>query len=268
MGRLIRLDRSRTHDRCRVDGGRTGRCRRGAGGARGRARARDGRFGELRGRHGRGGVRAAARRRAGRAAPADRGRLSGAVESGLGPAPPLGGLAEAARLGWREDASARTLSRDGRRWTAWTSWIVAVFAVPGRVDRDRAADVSRRGDVLRPCLGDPVAAGAPRRAPGGRDRDARSAARRSGAGTTSAERIARGLHLATRSADSCACGSADESAAAGRRPSLTCCWRCARTSWDSQRWRTLGSPARAGGCGASSTSGRARRSRPRERRRA
>ena len=35
-----------------------------------------------------------------------------------------GGLAEAARLHWREDASERTLRRDGRRWTAWTVWVV------------------------------------------------------------------------------------------------------------------------------------------------
>jgi hypothetical protein len=41
------------------------------------------------------------------------------------------GLEEAARLYWREDASERTLRRDGRRWTAWTAWIVVAFAVPG-----------------------------------------------------------------------------------------------------------------------------------------
>jgi hypothetical protein len=41
------------------------------------------------------------------------------------------GLEEAARLVWREDASERTLRRDGRRWTAWTVWIVGVFCVPG-----------------------------------------------------------------------------------------------------------------------------------------
>jgi hypothetical protein len=40
------------------------------------------------------------------------------------------GLAEAARLHWREDASERTLCRDGRRWTAWTAWIVLVFCLP------------------------------------------------------------------------------------------------------------------------------------------
>jgi hypothetical protein len=47
------------------------------------------------------------------------------------PAPAAGGLVEAGRLPWREDASARTLRRDGRRWTAWTAWITGVFAVPG-----------------------------------------------------------------------------------------------------------------------------------------
>jgi hypothetical protein len=41
------------------------------------------------------------------------------------------GLEEAARLYWREDASERTLRRDGRRWTVWTAWIVVAFAVPG-----------------------------------------------------------------------------------------------------------------------------------------
>jgi hypothetical protein len=42
-----------------------------------------------------------------------------------------GSLAEAAALWWREDASERTLRRDGRRWTAWTAWIVVVFTAPG-----------------------------------------------------------------------------------------------------------------------------------------
>jgi hypothetical protein len=42
-----------------------------------------------------------------------------------------GRLAEAAALWWREEASERTLRRDGRRWTAWTAWIVVVFTAPG-----------------------------------------------------------------------------------------------------------------------------------------
>ena len=46
-------------------------------------------------------------------------------------APAAGGLTEAARLSWREDASELTLRRDGRRWTAWTAWIVFVFVAPG-----------------------------------------------------------------------------------------------------------------------------------------
>ena len=55
------------------------------------------------------------------------------MESAPAPAEaiPAGGLDEAARLHWREDASERTLRRDGRRWTAWTGWIVGVFLVPG-----------------------------------------------------------------------------------------------------------------------------------------
>jgi hypothetical protein len=40
-------------------------------------------------------------------------------------------LEEAARLHWREDASERTLRRDGRRWTAWTAWVVLAFTLPG-----------------------------------------------------------------------------------------------------------------------------------------
>lgn len=44
-----------------------------------------------------------------------------------------GGLDEAARLHWREDASERTLRRDGRRWTAWTTWVVVAFVTPGAV---------------------------------------------------------------------------------------------------------------------------------------
>jgi hypothetical protein len=42
-------------------------------------------------------------------------------------------LAEAAALWWREEASERTLRRDGRRWTAWTAWVVIAFTAPGVV---------------------------------------------------------------------------------------------------------------------------------------
>jgi len=54
------------------------------------------------------------------------------------PPPPAGtpsrqGLEEAAALWWREEASERTLQRDGRRWTLWTTWIVVVFTTPGVV---------------------------------------------------------------------------------------------------------------------------------------
>jgi hypothetical protein len=44
-----------------------------------------------------------------------------------------GRLAEAAALWWREEASERTLRRDGRRWTAWTAWVVIAFTTPGIV---------------------------------------------------------------------------------------------------------------------------------------
>lgn len=40
-------------------------------------------------------------------------------------------LAEAGALWWRESASERTLRRDGRRWTAWTFWVVTAFMLPG-----------------------------------------------------------------------------------------------------------------------------------------
>ena len=46
-------------------------------------------------------------------------------------APATGGLAEAERRHWREDASDRTRRRDGRLWTVWTTWIVFVFVAPG-----------------------------------------------------------------------------------------------------------------------------------------
>ena len=41
-----------------------------------------------------------------------------------------GGLVEARALGWRERASAQTLRRDGRRWTAWTAGVVLTFSAP------------------------------------------------------------------------------------------------------------------------------------------
>jgi hypothetical protein len=41
------------------------------------------------------------------------------------------GLEEAAALWWRDEVSGETLRRDGRRWTAWTTWVVAVFTAPG-----------------------------------------------------------------------------------------------------------------------------------------
>jgi len=51
------------------------------------------------------------------------------------PAPPgtprRPGLEEAAALWWRDEVSEATLRRDGRRWTAWTLWIVVVFTAPG-----------------------------------------------------------------------------------------------------------------------------------------
>ena len=46
------------------------------------------------------------------------------------PGAPPSGLVEAARLWWREDASERTLRRDERLWTAWTSMVVVVFVAP------------------------------------------------------------------------------------------------------------------------------------------
>src|SRR5215211_3756541 len=44
-----------------------------------------------------------------------------------------GRLAEAAALHWREGTTERTLRRDGRRWSAWTAWVLIVFITPGVV---------------------------------------------------------------------------------------------------------------------------------------
>jgi hypothetical protein len=44
-----------------------------------------------------------------------------------------GGLAEAAALSWREGTTERTLRRDGRRWSAWTAWVLIAFVTPGAV---------------------------------------------------------------------------------------------------------------------------------------
>jgi hypothetical protein len=43
------------------------------------------------------------------------------------------GLVEARRLHWRERASERTLARDGRRWTLWTSAVLLAFGAPAAV---------------------------------------------------------------------------------------------------------------------------------------
>ncbi len=43
------------------------------------------------------------------------------------------GLDEAAALWWRPEVTPRTLIREGRRWTAWTSWVAVLFAAPGIV---------------------------------------------------------------------------------------------------------------------------------------
>jgi hypothetical protein len=39
-------------------------------------------------------------------------------------------LAEAAAIPWRERATQRVLRRDGRRWTLWTSGVMATFTAP------------------------------------------------------------------------------------------------------------------------------------------
>src|SRR5919197_4944585 len=74
----------------------------------------------------------AARSRAGRAS--GRPAVAGA-RLRKPPAPPgtrrRDGLEEAAALWWREEVGEGTLRRDGRRWTAWTVWLVVVFTAPG-----------------------------------------------------------------------------------------------------------------------------------------
>jgi hypothetical protein len=55
------------------------------------------------------------------------------VEAARAPTTARPSLAEAAALWWREEASERTLRRDGRRWTAWTAWVVIAFTTPGIV---------------------------------------------------------------------------------------------------------------------------------------
>ena len=44
-----------------------------------------------------------------------------------------GGLHEAAAIPWRRRASARSLRREGRRWTLWTIGVVLTFGVPTAV---------------------------------------------------------------------------------------------------------------------------------------
>lgn len=62
-------------------------------------------------------------------APVDRPMTAGGARLDAETLP--GGLGEAARLPWRERTTPRTLRRDGRLWTAWTSWVVVLFAAPG-----------------------------------------------------------------------------------------------------------------------------------------
>ena len=52
--------------------------------------------------------------------------------TGAGPAAGAapGGLVEAGRLWWRENPSERTLRRDERLWTAWTTIVVVGFVAP------------------------------------------------------------------------------------------------------------------------------------------
>jgi hypothetical protein len=52
------------------------------------------------------------------------------VEASAPAASAAGGLTEAAALHWRERASARTLLREGRRWSAWTAGVALSFGLP------------------------------------------------------------------------------------------------------------------------------------------
>ena len=184
---------------------------------------------DARGRDGRGGPRAAAGGRAGGAAPADRGRLS-RRERGRG-AP---GADRAARGGRRlaggaSDASERTLRRDGRRWTAWTGWVVGLFAVPGvAAARDRAADVPGRR-----CSASPTPGRCPgcRRA-GARARSWRSASERSARVATSATRRRAGGAGAAR-----ATWSAMASATCCSRPGCAAARRARASGWSASRAR-------------------------------
>ncbi len=58
--------------------------------------------------------------------------LTSAADAAASGTPGAGArLAEAAVLWWRESVSERTLRRDERRWTAWTTWVVLAFTLPG-----------------------------------------------------------------------------------------------------------------------------------------
>ena len=301
MGRLIRLDRSGHTTLAEWTADDEGATESAVAAFRDRARPRHGRLGQQRRRHRRGRARAAARGRAGGPAAADRRRLEPA-DRAAGRRGLTVGLEEAARLHWREDASERTLRRDGRRWTAWTAWMAIVFCAPGGAAAgDRAADLPGRGDLPRPRLGDPLDPGPARRASGRPDRQR---AQRRDAAARGPRRRAGGARAARRSASattsaSCspapgwrcsaassapgwsasrarcwsapagggsiagACGSPSSTSCPPATGSRTCCWRCARTSSGSRRSRTSDSPARPGGCAATSSRALARRSTPR-----
>ncbi len=68
---------------------------------------------------------------AGRSPAAERGRVDPALASDEPTEVAPGRLEEAERLFWRPDATAATIRRDERLWTAWTAWIVFVFVAPG-----------------------------------------------------------------------------------------------------------------------------------------